>query len=111
MNFLRVLPVILSTLVLVAHFYRSGNLVVVALLALLPLMLFIRKPWVPGLYVGVLLIGAAEWVRTLLVIADVRQAQGAPWMRMAMILGAVALVTAASSLVFASRSMRKRYGL
>ncbi len=111
MNFVRCIPVILSTFVLGAHFSRAGNLFVVGLLVLLPLILFIRKPWVPGLYVGVLLLGAAEWVRTLLVIADVRQAQGAPWIRMAIILGAVALVTALSTLVFATKAMKVRYGL
>jgi len=111
MNFVKCVPVILSTLVLGAHFYRSGNPAIVALLALLPLILFVKKPWVPGFYAGVLLLGAAEWVRTLMEIADMRQVQGAPWMRMAIILGGVALVTACSALVFASRSMRARYGL
>lgn len=111
MNAIRCIPVILSTLVLGAHFYRSGNLFVVVLLAVLPFTLFIRKPWVPGLYSGVLVLGAAEWVRTLVAIAEVRQAQGAPWMRMAVILGAVALVTALSALVFATKAMRKRYDL
>lgn len=111
MNFVRCIPVILSTLVLGAHFYRSGNMIVVALLALLPLTLLIRKPWVPGFYAGVLLLGAAEWVRTLVEIAGVRQMQGAPWTRMAVILGVVALLTAFSALVFISRPMRTRYGL
>ena len=111
MTFVRCFPVILSTLVLGAHFSRAGNHVVVALLVLLPLILFVRKPWVPGLYVGILLLGSAEWVRTLVRIAAVRQAQGAPWTRMAIILGAVALVTALSALVFASKPMRERYGL
>lgn len=111
MNFVRTVPVILSTLALGAHFYRSGNIVVVVLLTLLPLALFIRKARVPGLYSGVLLLGAAEWVRTLVQIADIRQMQGAPWPRMALILGVVALVTASSALVFRSSPMRTRYGL
>jgi hypothetical protein len=111
MNVVRCIPVILSTLVLGAHFYRSGNMIVVAILALLPLILLVRKPWVPGFYAGILLLGAAEWVRTLLQIAELRQAQGAPWTRMAIIVGVVALVTASSSLVFTAKAMRTRYRL
>jgi hypothetical protein len=109
MNLVRCIPLILSTLLLGAHFSRADNMVLVSLLALLPFLLFVRRPWVAGLYTGVLLLGAAEWVRTLLVIADARQAMGAPWMRMAVILGAVALVTALSPLVFATKSLRARY--
>jgi len=111
MNFARCIPLILSTLVLGAHFYRAGDMLIVATLALLPFALLIRKPWVPGLYTGVLLLGAAEWVRTLVVIAGARQALGAPWTRMAVILGVVALVTALSPLVFATRPLRERYRL
>jgi len=111
MNFVRCIPPILSTLVLGAHFYRSGNLFVVVLLSILPFTLLIRKPWVPGLYSGVLLLGAAEWIRTLVAIAEVRQMQDAPWMRMAVILGVVALVTALSAFVFATKALRERYGL
>lgn len=109
MTFARCIPLLLSTLLLCAHFSRAGDTLFVVLLALLPLVLFVRRPWVPGLYTGVLLLGAAEWVRTLLVIADARQAMGAPWTRMAVILGVVALVTALSPLVFATRSLRARY--
>ena len=109
MSFVRFIPVVLSTLVMGAHFYRSGNMMVVGLLALLPLILFIRKPWVPGFYAGVLLLGAAEWIRTLVQIAGARQLQGEPWTRMAIILGVVALLTASSALVFTARSMRSRY--
>jgi hypothetical protein len=109
MKAMRFVPIILSTLVLAAHFSRAGNTIVVVALALLPLTLFVRRPWVPGFYSGVLILGAIEWVRTLVVIAGVRQAQGAPWLRMAMILSLVALFTASSPLVFALRSMRSRY--
>lgn len=111
MNAIRCIPVILSTVVLGAHFYRSGNVVLVGLLLFLPFILFIRRPWVPGFYVGVLLLGAAEWVRTLIEIAGARQTEGAPWLRMAIILGVVALATASSSLVFALRPLRERYNL
>ena len=38
MNVARYIPVILSTILLGAHFYRSGNMLVVAILAVLPFL-------------------------------------------------------------------------
>ena len=44
-----------------------------------------------------LLLGAFEWLRTLAGILEMRRVLGQPWQRMAVILGAVALVTALSA--------------
>ncbi len=109
MNFLRLVPAILSTLVLGAHFYRSGNLIVVAVILVCLLLLAVRRPWVAWGYQALLLLGAAEWVRTLVEIMKRRQAMGEPWTRMAIILGVVAVVTAASALAFHSKALRERY--
>ena len=109
MNFLRLIPVLLSFLVLAAHFYRGGNDVLVAVSLLLPLLLFIRKPWVPGVIQVALLLGALEWLHTLWFIAQMRMEFDMPWMRMAFILGGVALFTALAALVFFSRGLRSRY--
>lgn len=109
MNLLRLLPVLLSLLMLAAHFYRAGQLLLAIIMLMLPLLLFVRKSWVPQLIQLVLLVGALEWLRTLWVIADVRIQFEMPWMRMAMILGGVALFTGLSALVFRSRSLKERY--
>ena len=109
MNFLRLLPVFISFLLLAAHFLRSGQTVVVVVLLALLLLLFVRKFWVPWVIQAILLLGAVEWVLTLYSVAQVRIASGAPWTRMAIILGAVALFTALSSLVFRSKPLRDRY--
>lgn len=109
MNFLRLLPVIISFLLLAAHFLRAGQtLVVVALVALL-LLLFLRETWVPKVIQLVLLLGAFEWLRTLYSVAQVRIELGAPWTRMALILGFVALFTALSCLVFRGKALRERF--
>lgn len=109
MNFLRLLPVFISLLLLSAHFFRSGETV----FAVLPVVLFIplifRKAWVPRLMQLVLLLGAAEWLYTLVSVAQIRMQFGAPWVRMAVILGVVALFTAFSGLVFRSKALRVRY--
>jgi hypothetical protein len=111
MNFIKLLPVILSLLLLGAHFYRMGELGLVLITVVILLILPIRKSWVVRLVQIVLLTGGIEWVRTLWMLAKMRQAAGAPWMRLALILGGVALLTMCSALVFRSRSLLERYYL
>ena len=107
MNFLRLLPVIISFLLMAAHFLRDGRVVTASVLLLLPLLLLLRKAWVPRVLQLTLLLGAVEWLRALYFIAQIRIETGMPWTRMAIILGAVALFTALSSLVFRSEALRK----
>lgn len=102
-------PVVLSLVVLAAHFLRDGWIVGVALtLALIPLLL-LRRWWVPRLVQIVLVLAAAEWVRTLLALRDVRIAFGEPYARMVLILGVAAAFTALSALVFQTPRLRRRY--
>ena len=110
MNLLRLIPVVLSYLLLGAHFYRSGQVVLAVLCVAVLLLLFLRKSWVPRLLQALLLLGALEWLRTLYFIASIRMALEQPWTRLAIILGAVALFTALSGLVFNSKAVRARYG-
>jgi len=109
MNAFRLLPVILSFLLLAAHFYRAGYPVVTgACIGILFLLLF-RKSWIPRLFQGMLILGALEWLRALYFFAAMRIAWDQPWTRLALILGAVALVTALSGLVFNTRKLRDFY--
>ena len=109
MNVIRLLPVILSLLLLAAHFYRAGQVVVTALCLALPLLLLLRKSWVPRLFQVLLVLGALEWLRALYGFAAMRIAFGEPWTRLALILGAVALFTALSGMVFKNRALRDYY--
>ena len=58
MNFLRLLPVLISFLLIAAHFYRSGHLLLVVVLLGMPLLLLVRNTWVPGVMQAVLLLAA-----------------------------------------------------
>lgn len=109
MIFVRLLPVFLSFLLMAAHFLRAGQTVLVFVLVLLLAMLLVKKYWVPWLIQGVLLLGALEWILTLVSLAQYRMGTGQAWTRMAIILGVVALFTALSGLVFRSLAMKKRY--
>jgi len=109
MNFLRLLPVFISFLLLAAHFLRAGQVVISIILISLLSLLFLRKVWVPWVIQLILLLGTVEWLHTLYSVAQVRIEFGMPWMRMATILGAVALFTALSCLVFRNKALRKRF--
>ena len=111
MNILRLLPTILSLLVLGAHYLRSGPYLFVLILLGLPFLLFIKKAWVARLMQVVLILGALEWIRTTYNLIVERQLFGEPWTRMAIILGTVAAVAAASAFSFQSKALKERYGL
>ena len=111
MNFLLLFPAIISLLILGAHYYRSGVMILVMIAALLPSLLFYRKAWVARLMQAVLVLGMIEWVRTLFILVDMRRALGQPWTRLAIIIGTVALFSGCSALLFQSKRLRKRYKL
>lgn len=112
MSFLRLLPVTLSMLLLSAHFLRAQNPLLAFTLLALPFLLLIKREWVARLIQVVLALGALGWLRTLISLALLRNAMGEDWGRMALILGSVALFTAASVLVFSyNEGIKDLYGL
>lgn len=109
MIFLRLLPVLLSFLLLGAHFYRAGQFWATGLCVVLPLLALLPRPWVPRLFQFLLLLGAVEWLRSLYTLAAMRIAWDQPWGRLAIILGAVALFTALCGFVFEHRKLKAHY--
>lgn len=99
----------LALAALAAHLYRAAAwplvLVCLALIGLLAL----ARPWVARLVPLCLAAGSVEWVRTVYVLVQQRIAMGEPWARLAIILGAVALATAASAWVFRSPRLRAHF--
>ena len=93
MKILRVVLIDLACLLLAAHFSRSGNYILVGVSLLLPLLLLVRKPWAGVTLRIALVLGGLEWVRTLVRLVSERRDLGEDWIRMAVILGVVALVT------------------
>ncbi len=104
--FLLALPAGLSALVLGAHFLRRGNLPLVAACLALVALLLVRRAWAARVVQGALALGALEWLRTLAVLLPERRASGEPWVRLVVILGAVALVAVAGALLLEARSLR-----
>jgi hypothetical protein len=99
----------LSALILAAHFLRAGQWAGVGASLALLVVLAIPRPWAARVAQAALVLGAAEWLRTLIQLVGERRAEHAPYVRLAVILGAVAVLTAVSALVFESRRLRARY--
>lgn len=108
---LQLLPVVLSFVVLGAHFLRAGDMAMVALVLLVLGLLGVRRRWAVRLVQVALLLGAAEWVRTLVGLVALRTQTGQPVLRLVLILGSVAVVTGLSALVFRAARLRTRYEL
>jgi hypothetical protein len=106
----RLLPAALALLVLGAHFYRAGLTFLVPACIGLVLILVVRLAWVPRLVTFALALAALEWLRTLLVLADARLEEGQPWLRLAIILGSVTVLTLAAAWPLRSAAVRRWYG-
>ena len=100
MTILYLAPALLAYILLTLHFFRSDNLLAMGLSLLLIVSMFIRRPWTSRTLQVFLLLGAAEWVRTTIVLVLARKELGEPFLRLSFILGGVSLFTALASLVF-----------
>ncbi|MHB1313140.1 MAG: hypothetical protein ACYC3L_14080 [Gemmatimonadaceae bacterium] len=106
---LQLTPVVLSLLVLGAHFLRPGNFIMVAVVVIVLGLLAVPRRWAARTVQAALLLAAVEWVRTLVVLYAERVQLGQPALRMCVILGSVALVTALSAAVFRTARLRAWY--
>ena len=111
MVFLRLLPVIVSLLLLAAHFMRAGNYFLFGFSFGLLLLLFRKKAYIARLIQLVLIGGTVEWIRTTIIYVQERQDAGEPWIRLMLILGSVSLFTALSALSLQNKHLKDVYGL
>ncbi len=105
------LPVLVSALLLAAHFSRANVTALVLLSLGFPALLLVPRRWAARTVQVLLLLGGMEWLRTLWVLAWRRAASGDPWARLVAILGVAAAFTFASALVFGLRRLKARYSL
>lgn len=111
MNFVRLLPVFISGLLMGAHFLYHGSVVLAVACVAFPLILMFKKKWAARAVQVYLLVATAEWLRTLVVIARVRIENDEPWGRMCVILCGVAAFTLLSACVFFAKTLKDRYEL
>lgn len=96
MKVLRTILVVLALVLLGAHLSRAGAPLALAVAVAVAgiVLIFVRGAWAGWTVRIVLALGALEWLRSLAVHASRRAEAGQPWLRLAVILGAVAALTA-----------------
>ena len=109
MKALLYIPIVLSLLVLGAHFLRESNVVGVAVAISLVGLLFVRRAWAARVVQVALILGTVEWILTLFMMASVYAARAQPATRMIIILGSVAVITLVSAMLFQTRTLRGIY--
>ena len=109
MNFIRLLPVSIASILMAAHFARADALGAAFAALALPFLLLARGRWAVHAVRVFLAGGSLLWLSTMFLLVDDRQRLGEPWIRTALILGGAALFTAVSGLVFRGRALRNRY--
>ncbi len=93
-----------------AHFMRWGETgLMFGSLAALPLLLW-KKPWIRPILAILLATMTLRWLHISLQLYQMRVAAGAPWLRMACILGSVAAFTLFSSWIMCHAKMRNWFG-
>ena len=98
-----------ALLLIAAHFVHAGLLPLAVISVLLVALLAIPRRWASRTLQGVLGIAALEWIITGYLLAQMRISQGGPYLRLVIILGAVAVFTAIAAALFELPQMRARY--
>ena len=103
------MPIVLSFVLLGAHFLRDANVPLLAACLVLIALLTVRHILVARLVQAALVLGALEWLWTLYRLVEVRIALGQPYARMTIILAAVAAVTFCAAALFQTRTLQQVY--
>ncbi len=101
--------IVLSLVMLGAHFLRDGNMPFVVACLILIGLLPVRHVLVARLVQTALVLGTLEWLWTLYRLLEMRIALEQPYMRMTIILVAVAAITLGSALLFQTRILLAVY--
>jgi hypothetical protein len=105
------LPPILGFALLAAHFYRAGIYAGAAASVVLIFLVAVRHPWAARVIQAALLLGSLEWLRSTIELIQMRSAMGAPYLRLAIILGGVCAFTALCALAIRTRTLRSHFKL
>jgi len=106
---LRIVPLLISFLLLAAHFLRGGSLGLMVVTVLAPLLLLIRKRWSLILVQLSAYAAAAVWLYTTIHIVQERMMFGRSWGAPVIILGSVTLFTVFAGLLLNSPAVKDKY--
>jgi NAD-dependent dihydropyrimidine dehydrogenase PreA subunit len=105
----RLLPALLAAALLAAHFLRQRQLPLMIAAALAPALLLIPRRWALRAAQLLLLVGAGVWLHALAYAAGARQEMGMPWARLAVILTALAALSAGAAALLDPPAAPDRY--
>lgn len=108
MFFLKLLPAIVSLLLLFAHGFRDFGPIVLPFTGIFVFFL-VPQGWVARFFQFLLCFGALEWVRMAVFLAMERQEKGEAWLRLVLILGATSAFTLWAAILFESDELREVY--
>jgi hypothetical protein len=106
---LRIVPLLIASLLLSAHFLRGGSIGLVVVTLLVPLLLLIRKRWSLVVVQLSAYAAAAVWLYTTIDLVQERMMFARPWSVAVIILGSVTLFTIFAGLLLNSRLMKNKY--
>ena len=106
---LRMIPLVIASLLMAAHFLRGGNIGLVLLSILVPLLLLIRKRWSLILVQLSAYAAAMVWVYATIRLVQERMLLATPWSSAVIILSSVALFSVFAGLLLNSRKVKERY--
>ncbi|MBI4061903.1 MAG: hypothetical protein HY403_10775 [Elusimicrobia bacterium] len=106
----RLIPAVLASIVLGAHFLRRGGLTMVGFCLAAPIfVLLVRRRWALRTFQGFLGFGTLIWISTAIGLGKERMSMDQPFLRMALIMGSVAVFTALSAWLLGRKALLERY--
>ncbi len=108
---LQLVPVVLSLVVLGAHFLRAGQVVLMLAVVVVLALLLVRRAWAARVVQLALALATWVWIRTLVLLAALRMHSGEPVRRLVLILSAVAAVSLLSAWLMQVGALRRVYRL
>ena len=93
-----------------AHFSRMNFPLILSIIILLSPLLFFYKKKISIIIIQIfLVIGTLEWVRATVYYIQQRIDLGVPWLRLAIILGLIIIITGYSVWILNSSDIKKKY--
>ncbi|MEN8251397.1 MAG: hypothetical protein ABFS32_20880 [Bacteroidota bacterium] len=105
------IPIILCFILMAAHLSRANMMILSVVCLVIPFILIWKSKISARVIQVALIIGGLEWIRTLIYYAQIRLENDQPWLRLAIIIGVVAIFNFLTPMVFRTKSMKERYSL
>ena len=103
------LLIVILSLFLGAHFLRWGNTGLALTAAVFPVLLVSRRRWCSHVLSLYLFLGSVQWFRLMDLLVAPRVAMGAPWIRLALILGGIGVLGIVAGVLLHTARSRARF--